>query len=35
MEIGVPKETKDQEWRVGLSPSSVRVLSEAGHGVFV
>ncbi len=35
MEIGVPKETKDQEFRVGLSPSSVRVLSEAGHSIFV
>jgi len=35
MEIGVPKETKDQEFRVGLSPSSVRVLCEAGHKVFV
>jgi alanine dehydrogenase len=35
MEIGVPKETKDQEFRVGLSPSSVRVLCEAGHAVFV
>jgi len=35
MEIGVPKETKDQEFRVGLSPSSARVLSEAGHQVFV
>lgn len=35
MEIGVPKETKDQEFRVGLSPSSVRVLSEASHIVFV
>lgn len=35
MEIGVPKETKDQEFRVGLSPSSVRVLSENGHAVFV
>jgi len=35
MEIGVPKETKDQEFRVGLSPSSVRVLFEAGHAVFV
>ncbi len=35
MEIGVPKETKDQEFRVGLSPSSVRVLYEAGHTVFV
>ncbi|WP_071191041.1 alanine dehydrogenase [Trichormus sp. NMC-1] len=35
MEIGVPKETKDQEFRVGLSPSSVRVLRENGHDVFV
>lgn len=35
MEIGLPKETKDQEFRVGLSPSSVRVLTEAGHRVFV
>jgi alanine dehydrogenase len=35
MEIGVPKETKDLEFRVGLSPSSVRVLQENGHSVFV
>jgi alanine dehydrogenase len=35
MEIGVPKETKDQEFRVGLSPGSVRVLCEAGHAVYV
>ncbi|QYO64738.1 alanine dehydrogenase [Leptolyngbya sp. 7M] len=35
MEIGVPKETKDQEFRVGLSPSSVRSLSDHGHTVFV
>ncbi|MBW4621853.1 MAG: alanine dehydrogenase [Cyanosarcina radialis HA8281-LM2] len=35
MEIGVPKETKDQEFRVGLSPSSVRVLYERGHAIFV
>jgi alanine dehydrogenase len=35
MEIGVPKETKDQEFRVGLSPSSVRSLSDYGHTVFV
>ncbi len=35
MEIGVPKETKDQEFRVGLSPSSVRALVEQGHSVFV
>ena len=35
MEIGVPKETKDREFRVGLSPSSVRVLTENNHNVFV
>jgi alanine dehydrogenase len=35
MEIGVPKETKDQEFRVGLSPSSVRSLSDSGHTVAV
>jgi alanine dehydrogenase len=35
MEIGVPKESKDQEFRVGLSPSSVRVLKESGHRIFV
>jgi alanine dehydrogenase len=35
MEIGVPQETKDQEFRVGVSPSSVRVLSENGHNIFV
>jgi alanine dehydrogenase len=35
MEIGIPKEIKDQEFRVGLSPSSVRVCTEKGHAVFV
>ncbi len=35
MEIGVPKEIKDQEFRVGLTPSSVRTLTEQGHQVFV
>ena len=34
MEIGVPKETKDREFRVGLSPDSVRSLSQ-NHVVFV
>ena len=34
MEIGVPKETKDREFRVGLSPNSVRALSKK-HTVFV
>lgn len=35
MEVGVPKETKDQEFRVGLSPSSVRGLRDGGHTVHV
>ena len=35
MDIGVPKEIKDQEFRVGLSPSSVRALTENGHSVIV
>jgi alanine dehydrogenase len=35
MEIGVPKETKDQEFRVGLMPSTVRMLVEKGHSVAV
>jgi alanine dehydrogenase len=35
MEIGIPKEIKDREFRVGLSPASVRVCTEAGHQVFV
>lgn len=35
MNIGVPKEIKDQEFRVGLSPSSVQVLSEQQHHVLV
>lgn len=35
MLIGVPTETKDQEFRVGLSPSSVRALTDRGHQVMV
>ena len=35
MQIGVPKEIKNLEFRVGLSPSSVRALTEQGHRVSV
>ena len=35
MQIGVPKEIKNLEFRVGLSPSSVRALVEQGHQVVV
>jgi alanine dehydrogenase len=33
--VGVLRETKDREFRVALLPSGVRMLSEAGHEVFV
>jgi alanine dehydrogenase len=35
MEIGLPKEIKDQEFRVGLTPNSVQVLCGRGHQVWV
>jgi alanine dehydrogenase len=35
MEIGVPREIKDQEFRVGLTPSIVRALTDRGHQVYV
>jgi alanine dehydrogenase len=35
MKIGLPKEIKDNEYRVGLTPAGVNALSNAGHEVFV
>jgi len=35
MRVGVPKEIKDSEYRVGLVPSTVRELSANGHEVLV
>ncbi len=35
MQIGVPKEIKEQEFRVGLTPAAVRALTEQGHQVWV
>jgi alanine dehydrogenase len=35
MKIGVPKEIKDQENRVALTPAGARVLAERGHTVQV
>ena len=35
MLIGVPKETKNREFRVGLTPAAVRELAGAGHEVVV
>jgi alanine dehydrogenase len=35
MKIGVPREIKVQEYRVGLTPAAVREYVAAGHEVFV
>jgi len=35
MKIGVPKEIKNHEYRVGLTPASVRELTSRGHSVLV
>ncbi|WP_218081740.1 alanine dehydrogenase [Anthocerotibacter panamensis] len=35
MNIGVPKEIKDQEFRVGLTPAAAQYLLLQGHRVFV
>lgn len=35
MIIGVPKEIKNHEYRVGATPSMVRLLVEAGHQILV
>jgi alanine dehydrogenase len=33
--VGLPKEIKDNEYRVGLTPAGVRALTDAGHKVVV
>ncbi len=35
MRVGVPKEIKVHEYRVGLTPASVAELVAAGHDVIV
>lgn len=35
MIVGLPREIKDNEYRVGLTPAGVRALTDAGHGVMV
>ena len=35
MKIGLPKEIKDNEYRVGLTPAGVQALENAGHELFV
>jgi len=33
--VGLPKEIKDNEYRVGLTPAGVRALKDAGHEIIV
>ncbi|MGV8074938.1 MAG: alanine dehydrogenase [Syntrophobacteraceae bacterium] len=35
MKIGCPKEIKEHEYRIGLTPAAVRAYVEAGHEVYV
>ena len=35
MRVGVPKEIKNHEYRVGMTPASVAELVASGHEVFV
>jgi len=35
MRVGIPKEVKDHEYRVGMIPAGVHALVEAGHEVIV
>ena len=35
MKIGLPKEIKDNEYRVGLTPAGVNALVNAGHTLYV
>lgn len=35
MIIGVPKEVKDNEFRVGLVPAGVKALTESGNTVYI
>jgi alanine dehydrogenase len=35
MYIGIPKESRPYEYRVGLTPAGVEILSHLGHQVFV
>ena len=35
MRIGVPKEIKTQEYRVGMTPAGVAILTHRGHTVLV
>ena len=35
MKVGVPKEIKNNESRVGLTPESVKILTDQNNKVFI
>ena len=35
MNIGIPREIRPNEFRVGLPPAGVEILKQSGHAVFV
>ena len=35
MKVGIPKEVKNHEYRVAITPAGVHELVRAGHQVFV
>lgn len=35
MVIGIPKEIKEDEYRVAIVPAGVRVLTQSGHRVLI
>jgi len=35
MKIGIPKEIKDHEYRIGATPSMVKILAQFGHKVLI
>ena len=35
MKVGVPREVKDNEYRVAITPIGVHELTQRGHEVFV
>ena len=35
MKVGVPKEIKSQEYRIGITPENVKILTSNGHEVLV
>lgn len=35
MKIGLPREIKENEYRVAITPANVKKLVDAGHDVYV